>query len=94
MGWGTVPSPKPWASVAAKQARDKDETDLNGSDSYESGAVRDTAIVVTRLDGTVRDCILTATARKDKDGKMLLVEGVLRDVTELRIREKKERGAA
>ncbi|MEN8200550.1 MAG: ATP-binding protein [Thermodesulfobacteriota bacterium] len=54
------------------------------------GAVRDTEIVVSRLDGFQRDCILTATARKDRHGKMLGVEGVLRDVTEQLAQQKKE----
>lgn len=89
-GVGEGAIPESLSIGCCKQASDKEETELK-MQMYETGAVRDTAIVVTRLDGTVRDCILTATARKDKAGKMLGVEGVLRDVTELRIREKKER---
>ncbi len=57
---------------------------------YSTGAVRDAEIIVLRLDGTTRDCILTATARKDQNQKLLGYEGVLRDVTELRAQQKKE----
>ena len=89
-GVGDEDIPETLSIGCCKQAGGEEDTDLK-LQMYETGAVRDTAIVVTRLDGSVRDCILTATARKDSDGKMLGVEGVLRDVTELRIREKKER---
>ncbi len=72
------------------------QTDETGepSDLKESlsvtGAVRDAEITVLRLDGSGRECILTATARRDSHGKILGYEGVLRDVTELRIQQKKE----
>ncbi len=89
-GVGDGDIPETLTIGCCKQANDDGETDLKAQ-MYETGAVRDTEIVVTRLDGSVRDCILTATARIDKNGNMLGVEGVLRDVTELRIREKKER---
>ncbi len=88
-GVGQGDIPEKLTIGCCKQASDEGETDVKAQ-MYETGAVRDTEIVVTRLDGSVRDCILTATARIDKDGNMLGVEGVLRDVTELRIREKKE----
>ncbi len=88
-GVGQGDIPETLTIGCCKQASDEGETDVKAQ-MYETGAVRDTEIVVTRLDGRVRDCILTATARIDKDGNMLGVEGVLRDVTELRIREKKE----
>lgn len=89
-GVGAIDIPDNLSIGCCKQESDKEETDIKVQ-MYKTGAVRDTEIVVTRLDGSVRDCILTATAKKDKDGQMLGVEGVLRDVTELRIREKKER---
>jgi PAS domain S-box-containing protein len=55
-----------------------------------TGAVKDAEITVLRLDGTRRDCILTATARIGQHGKVTGYEGVLRDVTELRAQQKKE----
>jgi signal transduction histidine kinase len=76
--------------ACCKQAHDIEKPDLK-MQMYETGAVRDTEIIVSRFDGSQRDCILTATARKDQNGNMLGVEGVLRDVTEIRIRERKER---
>jgi len=70
-----------------------DETDAP-SDLKESlhttGAVKDAEITVLRLDGARRDCILTATAKIDRYGKVSGYEGVLRDVTELRAQQKKD----
>ena len=57
---------------------------------HSTGAVKDAEITVLRLDGSRRDCILTATARVDQHGKVSGYEGVLRDVTELRAQQKKE----
>lgn len=57
---------------------------------HSTGAVKDAEITVLRLDGSRRDCILTATARIDQHGKVSGYEGVLRDVTELRAQQKKE----
>lgn len=57
---------------------------------HTKGAVRDAEIIVTRLDGSKRHCIMTATARLDDHGDVLGYEGVLRDVTELRAQQKKE----
>ncbi len=72
---------KPEDSAASSDLKDR---------LYSTGAVKDAEIMVLRLDGTTRDCILTATARKDQNGKVFGYEGVLRDVTELRAQQKKE----
>jgi PAS domain S-box-containing protein len=46
------------------------------------GFVRDYATKFLRRDGTHMDCLLTATLRKDDNGKVLGYQGIIRDVTE------------
>lgn len=67
----------------------REHTDIK-EQLHTKGAVRDAEIIVTRLDGSKKHCIMTATARLDDYGDVLGYEGVLRDVTELRAQQKKE----
>ncbi len=53
-------------------------------------AIRDVEIAIVRRDGSQRYCIMTATARKGEHGMLSGLEGVLRDVTELREQQRKE----
>ncbi len=90
-GVGDGEIPKDLFIGCCQQADEKGKSsDLKESLST-TGAVKDAAITVLRLDGTRRECILTATSRIDRHGKVVGYEGVLRDVTELRIQQKKER---
>ena len=52
------------------------------------GSVRGEEIQVTRKNGTRLDCLLTATVRRGKDGKILGYQGIIRDVTDLRRNER------
>lgn len=70
-------------------SREGKKTDLQES-LYATGSVKDAEITVLRLDGFKRDCILTATARMNRNGQVTGYEGVLRDVTELRAQQRKE----
>ncbi len=47
----------------------------------EKGAVRDFQTRLRRKDGSVRDCLITSTARRTRDGG-LEYQGIIRDVTE------------
>ncbi len=89
-GVGDGPIPKSLSIGCCRHAnREAESSDIKDR-LHSTGAVKDMEIVVSRLDGLQRDCIVTATARKDKDGKMLGVEGVLRDVTEQLAQQRKE----
>ncbi|HID01901.1 MAG TPA: HAMP domain-containing protein [Desulfobacterales bacterium] len=73
-----------------KQADEKGTASELMENLSTTGAVKDAEITVLRLDGTRRECILTATVRIGSNGEVSGYEGVLRDVTELRIQQKKE----
>src|SRR5215212_401714 len=49
---------------------------------YESGSVRDYEVSLVRKDGTMMECLLTATLRRGDDGKPIAYQGILRDITE------------
>lgn len=49
-------------------------------DNQES--VRDYEVNLCRKDGTIMDCLLTATLRRGDDGKPIAYQGILRDITE------------
>lgn len=46
------------------------------------GSVRNYEVKFRRKDGTVMDCLLTATVRGSTDGKILGYQGIIRDVSE------------
>ena len=46
------------------------------------GSVRDFEVNLTRKDGTVMECLLTATLRRDDEGNPVAYQGILRDITE------------
>ncbi len=46
------------------------------------GYVKNYQIKIRRTDGTIRECLMTATARWDYKGKLIGFEGALRDITE------------
>ena len=46
------------------------------------GSVRDFEVNLTRKDGVVMECLLTATLRRDDDGAPNSYQGILRDITE------------
>jgi PAS domain S-box-containing protein len=46
------------------------------------GSVRDFEVNLARKDGTVMECLLTATLRRAEDGTPLAYQGILRDITE------------
>jgi PAS domain S-box-containing protein len=48
----------------------------------EQGAVRDFEVNLVRKDGTIMECLLTATLRRGEDGKPISYQGILRDITE------------
>ena len=73
-----------------KQADEKGTASELMENLSTTGAVKGAEITVLRLDGTRRECILTATVRIGSNGEVSGYEGVLRDVTELRIQQKKE----
>jgi PAS domain S-box-containing protein/putative nucleotidyltransferase with HDIG domain len=47
----------------------------------QEGAVRGYELRLKKSDGTVMDCLLTASVRKGKDGRILGYQGIVRDVT-------------
>lgn len=46
------------------------------------GRVKDHPVRLTRTDGAVADCVVTATVRRANDGSVLGYQGIVRDVTE------------
>ncbi len=48
----------------------------------QQGSVRDFEVNVTRKDGTIMECLLTATLRRDDAGQPIAYQGILRDITE------------
>jgi PAS domain S-box-containing protein len=45
-------------------------------------SVRDYEVNLRRKDGTIMECLLTATLRRGDDGKPIAYQGILRDITE------------
>ena len=52
------------------------------------GSVRGEELRISRKNGDLLDCLLTATVRRGKDGKILGYQGIIRDVTDLRRNER------
>ena len=48
----------------------------------QTGTVRDFELKLQTKNGTRMDCLLTATARRDDDGRVLAFQGIVRDITE------------
>ena len=46
------------------------------------GSVRDFEVKLRRKDGTVIDCLLTSTERRDRDGRAVGYQGIIHDITE------------
>src|SRR5262245_42955030 len=46
------------------------------------GAVRDYEVQLRKKDGTVLDCLMSATVRRGSDGSILGYHGIIRDITE------------
>jgi PAS domain S-box-containing protein len=61
--------------------RREDYEAFQGIISHE-GSVRDYEVRLRHKNGTVMECLLTATLRRDKDGKIVAYQGILRDITE------------
>ncbi len=59
-------------------------------DMHATGYVKDYETTLQRPDGTVRHCVMTASARFDEHGELLGYEGILRDITEEKLRQKAE----
>src|SRR5262245_60775450 len=56
-----------------------------------AGSVRDFAVQFRKKDGTVMDCLISATVRRAADGSILGYQGIMQDVTE---RKQAEQGLA
>ena len=52
------------------------------ADVERRGSVRNYEVRLRNRDGTLRDCLLTTTARRSSDGSVLGYEGIIEDVTE------------
>ncbi len=51
----------------------------------ERGSVRDHAMQLHKSDGTLMECLVTATIRRAEDGNILGGQGIVRDVTEYKL---------
>ncbi len=51
----------------------------------ERGSVKDHAMQLRKNDGTVMECLITATLRRAQDGSILRRQGIVRDVTEQKL---------
>jgi diguanylate cyclase (GGDEF)-like protein/PAS domain S-box-containing protein len=47
----------------------------------ERGSIRDFEMQLLKKDGTVMDCLLSVTTKKDEDGKIIEYNGIVRDIT-------------
>lgn len=55
------------------------------------GFVKDYPAELKKKDGSVRDCLLTATIRRDSSGKIIGYQGIIRDITEQKKNQQKLR---
>jgi diguanylate cyclase (GGDEF)-like protein/PAS domain S-box-containing protein len=60
----------------------------------DKGSVRDFDIRLRRKDGTVMDCLLTVSAKRDDGGKVMAYQGIVRDITDRRKAEEAVRHMA
>jgi two-component system sensor histidine kinase DegS len=60
-------------------------------DIHTKGYVKDYETTLQRPDGTIRHCIMTASARYDEQGNLQGYEGILRDITEEKKRQQATR---
>ncbi|MBS3818850.1 PAS domain S-box protein [bacterium] len=59
------------------EEREKFRREIEGK-----GFVKDYPVKLKQSDGSIRDCLITATVREDKTGRILGYQGMIRDVTE------------
>jgi PAS domain S-box-containing protein len=57
----------------------------------QAGSVRDFELQFRKKDGTIMDCLLTATVRRHGAGHILEYQGIIRDITERKRQEEAER---
>ncbi len=60
-------------------------------DMHTKGYVKDYETTLHRPDGSLRYCVMTASARLDEQGQLLGYEGILRDITEEKQRQEAKR---
>lgn len=60
---------------------DRSDRDRMAALIERSGSVRDLEVRLRKKDGTVIDCVMTASARRARDGAVVGYQGILRDVT-------------
>jgi len=60
-------------------------------DMHAKGYVKDYETTLHRPDGSIRHCVMTASARFDEQGLLLGYEGILRDITEEKQRQQAKR---
>ncbi len=58
------------------------------ADLEQKGAVRDYEWKAKRKDGSYLDCLLTASVRYDEEGNVLEYHGIIRDITEMKSKER------
>jgi PAS domain S-box-containing protein len=58
-------------------------------DIERTGSVRDYEMKLRKKDGTIMDCLLTATVRLDQEKKIIGYQGIIRDITERKVAEAK-----
>ena len=68
-----------------------DNKPLIMEDMHSKGYVKDYETTLQRPDGTIRHCIMTASARYDEQGNLQGYEGILRDITEEKKRQEAHR---
>ena len=60
----------------------------------EAGSVRDFEVKLVRKDGTVMDCLMTASRRFDETGRNAGLQGTIRNITERKLVERTHRDLA
>jgi len=67
---------------AHKMYANPDDRPVFQQEIESNGSVRDFELKLRKKDGTVMDCLLTATVRRAEDGGILGYQGIIRDITE------------
>ena len=71
----------------------EDDKSVIQRDIRSKGYVKDYETTLHRPDGSIRYCIMTASARYDEQGQLLGFEGILRDITEEKQRQEAKRSS-